>query len=167
MQPLCSLCLCGYYLAAELTTEAQRTQRVHREKSCLPTFRAKLTLSFDQFSRRNLKHHFKVQGASSLTAASPCGSASFSIAALKHSGQRQSCSGPATTPTCGSSMHQHDKASLPFAAPRAAPQSKSLPQFEQLFSIVPTYSLCVTSRNWCDSICANAVAGPCHAKRSG
>jgi len=32
VQPLCSLCLCGYYSAAKLTTEAQRTQRLHREK---------------------------------------------------------------------------------------------------------------------------------------
>jgi hypothetical protein len=31
VQPLCSLCLCGYYFAAKLTTEAQRTQRLHRE----------------------------------------------------------------------------------------------------------------------------------------
>ena len=30
VQPLCSLCLCGKYLA-QITTETQRTQRLHRE----------------------------------------------------------------------------------------------------------------------------------------
>src|SRR6185503_18239605 len=34
VQPLCSLCLCGGF-GAGLTTETQRTQRLHREELCL------------------------------------------------------------------------------------------------------------------------------------
>ena len=33
MQPLCSLCLCGYLAAVRATTETQRTQRWHRDRS--------------------------------------------------------------------------------------------------------------------------------------
>src|SRR5688572_5442703 len=36
VQPLCSLCLCGS-LAEKITTEAQRTQRLHREEIQLKT----------------------------------------------------------------------------------------------------------------------------------
>jgi hypothetical protein len=32
VQPLCSLCLCGCFFEQFLTTEAQRTQRLHREE---------------------------------------------------------------------------------------------------------------------------------------
>src|SRR6185437_1525281 len=32
VHPLCSLCLCGCFFEQFLTTEAQRTQRVHREE---------------------------------------------------------------------------------------------------------------------------------------
>src|SRR6185437_10863821 len=32
VQPLCSLCLCGCFFEQFLTTETQRTQRLHREE---------------------------------------------------------------------------------------------------------------------------------------
>jgi hypothetical protein len=40
VQPLCPLCLCGCFSNNSLTTEAQRTQRLHREE-VRRTFRAK------------------------------------------------------------------------------------------------------------------------------
>ena len=45
MQPLCSLCLCGCFYEHSLTTEAQRTQRLHREEveQEIPDFRGKAT----------------------------------------------------------------------------------------------------------------------------
>src|SRR6185437_10728248 len=36
VQPLCSLCLCGCFTKT-LTTEAQRTKRLHREEACPPS----------------------------------------------------------------------------------------------------------------------------------
>ena len=52
---------------------------------------------------------------------------SLAIASLRHCGQRQSCSAPATRETCGNSSHQQ----LLFSAVR--PHVKLTPQFEQLF----------------------------------
>lgn len=46
----------------------------------------------------------------------------FTIASLKHFGQRQSWSASVTTPTCGNSVHQHDKASLLSTFSGVAPQ---------------------------------------------
>ena len=97
-------------------------------------------------------------------------SAGFLIASLKHSRQRQSWSASPTTPTCGNSVHQHDKASVPSAAPGVAPQSNSLPQLEQFFCIVlvsscRTYNA-IEERERCP-IRAKAVAEPSQANKSG
>src|SRR5215208_1326098 len=56
VQPRCSLCLCGEFLCHYLTTETQRTQRLHREDSncdnepLIPLFeRSSLMDEFDQY----------------------------------------------------------------------------------------------------------------------
>src|SRR6185369_9811010 len=35
VQPVCSLCLCGFLFASKITTETQRTQRLHRDDPAL------------------------------------------------------------------------------------------------------------------------------------
>src|SRR6185437_8044735 len=44
--PLCSLCLCGCFFEQFLTTETQRTQRLHREE--VPGFKTAATALYQQ-----------------------------------------------------------------------------------------------------------------------
>jgi hypothetical protein len=45
VQPLCALCVCGVFSEQERSTEAQSTQRLHREE-CMPSFRKPVGLLY-------------------------------------------------------------------------------------------------------------------------